>query len=224
MAYHGSNSTMYGMTREGDLVTVDINSGQTVFKTNVATGPNSQWWSDLAIDPAGQFAYTVNAFGTHDLVKINLANYSHTVIGPTQWSSGTFQGQFLGVEFHNGRLLGAIRNNMRIVEINPLTARFDYTWGNGTMTVTNIQQIAVNPANNTLWSLHDGTGTAGQIVESNVSNNYNAPLYGTLPFGFKGTNDYGWGGLEFVPVPEPGTMLALAAGVAALVARRRSKR
>jgi MYXO-CTERM domain-containing protein len=222
LAYAGS--TLYGMTREGDLVTVNPGTGQTSFKHSVAT-TGEQFWSDLAYDAAANALYTVNAFGDRALAKIDLGNMTHSIQGPTVWKGNGSAYQMLGVEFSGGTLLSANRSTNNIVDMDPTSGLFDFTFGSITCGVNNLQQIAVHPGTGALWGLHDGVLNSATL--STFDPTYQATKAGQLPFGIleqgptPGTDTYGWGGMAFTPVPSPGSLGLL--GLGGLIAARRRR-
>ena len=228
-----TGSTLYGMTREGDLVTVNPTSGVTVFQHSVAgtagggAGAGNQFWSDLAYDASSNSLYTVGAFGARSLVRISLVgSITSAIQGPTQNSATGFLTQMLGVEFMSGRLLASNRQNDNIVAMNPGNGSFTFAWGNGTSGVPNQQQIAVHPATGVLWAIHDHHSTpANNAALSTFDANFQSTEMGMLPFGIVetvggGNDTYGWGGIVFVPAPGATSILALV-GVVAMRRRRR---
>ena len=226
-----TGSTLYGMTREGDLVTVDPDTGVTVFQHSVAgttgggAGAGNQFWSDLAYDASSNSLYTVGAFGDRSLVRISLfGSITSAIQGPTQNSATGFLAQMLGVEFMSGMLLASNRSNQNIVEMNPATGTFTQTWP-GTSGVPNAQQIALHPATGVLWAIHDHHSTsANNAALSTFDANFQSTEMGMLPFGIVetvggGNDTYGWGGIVFVPAPGATSILALV-GVVAMRRRR----
>lgn len=202
-----AGSTLYGMTREGDLVTVNPNTGETVFKHSVATS-GFQFWSDLTYDPVNDDLYTVNAFGDHALARIDLGTLTSSVQGPTEWVVSGANYQMLGVEFMSGMLVASSRQTNNVVEMDPADGSFDFTLGLITCGVSNLQQIAVHPGTGVLWGMHDGYTSSRQAVLSSFDSAFQATEMGRLPFGIVedspiGAGTYGWGGIAFVPVPAP---------------------
>lgn len=212
LAYAGS--TLYGMTREGDLVTVNPSTGETSFKLSVAS-TGSQWWSDLAYDPANDDLYTVNAFGDQSLVRIDLGSMTSTTQGPTVWTGNGSKYQMLGVEFMGGMLVASSRQTNNVVEMDPATGSFDFTLGIITCGVNNLQQIAVHPGTGVLWGIHDHFSMSNNATLSTFDASFQATEMGELPFGIventgTGMDTYGWGGIAFVPVPSPGSAVLLS--------------
>lgn len=224
-----AGSTLYGMTREGDLVTVNPNTGETDFRHSIATS-GAQFWSDLTYDANTNSLYTVNPFGDQSLVRIDILgsnSYSHTVQGPTELAGTGVRLQMLGVEFlNNGTLVAANRSNDNIVEMDPADGSFMFTWGNATSGVSNAQQIAVHPGTGALWGIHDHFSSSNNAALSTFNASFQSTELGELPFGIvesgTGGNDtYGWGGIAFVPVPSSGAFALLALGGIVASGRRR---
>lgn len=194
---------LYGMTREGDLVEVDVATGETRWRHSVA-GAGQQFWSGLThrVEAGDDILYTVNAFGDQSLVRINLGPpTTHTVQGPTTSPFG--RRQMLGVAFMDvggeTKLLASNRTNDNIVDMDPATGSFAFTWGNATSGVTNAQQIGVHPETGVLWAIHDHSRDA---VLSTFNDKFRSTKMGILPFGIiesvgGGNDTYGWGGVEF---------------------------
>ena len=211
LAYDESDDKLYGVTREGDIVEVDRFTAQTTHLGTVA-GVGWNFWSGLAIDPKGEFVYTVNAFGSHMLAKFELPVGPSTEIGPTKTASG-FALQILGLAFEPGvsplRLYGANRNNNNIVEIDPTTGKVFFTWGNAVVGANNRQQIAVHPDTQELYGIHDHSPFSNNADLTSLSFITSSPsqtFQRELPFGIVetvggGKDTYGWGGLAFVPLP-----------------------
>lgn len=197
-------STLYGITREGDLVTVNNTTGQTALVYSIG-GSSGDFWGGLAYDSATNSLYTVNAFGNHELARIDLGGaVTHTIVGSTVMNGGNgFQFQMLGLEFVNGGLLASNRQNDNIVEMNPANGSFVFTWGNQVDGVNNNQQIALNPATGELWGIHDHSSTSNNAALSKHDmTTMQATEMGEVPFGIVesvggGNDTYGWGGLVF---------------------------
>ncbi|MFT4541184.1 MAG: hypothetical protein ACI835_003645 [Planctomycetota bacterium] len=225
LAYDTAHETLYGMTREGDLVTVDPLTAQTSFVTSIAgiTGaPATEFWSGLSIE-SGVFEetlYTTSAFGGRELVQISLILPGHfpfaAVIGSTAHSSGSAL-QTLGVAMYPptapptvgnpflGSLYTANRSNMNISELDRLTGELTFPMGNHTMGVNNPQAITFHPETGVLYSIHDHS--AGNNNAALATYDFTAEMATTicvLPFGIVesvggGNDTYGWGGLAFIP-------------------------
>jgi hypothetical protein len=235
LAYDESNDVMYGMTREGDLVTVNRLTGQTTHLYSIINS-GFTFWSGLAFDGV-QTLYTANAFGNHDLFKIvlstptSVSTGSLTVVGPTAFNNpGGFQLQILGLEFfppsaplpstYNGThpapgiLYGSNRNNMHIAAVSTANGVVTFPFSNHTMGVNNPQEIAFDPDTGDLYTIHDHSQVAVLSVYDFKTGF--ATKWGDLPFGIiesvgGGNDTYGWGGLTFAPnfcVPPPGGMVA----------------
>lgn len=204
-------STLYGMTREGDLVTINPKTGTTAFVQNIATsGGAQQFWSGLThrVEAGADVLYTANAFGGQELVRIDLSGpVSHAIQGPTMSPFGVRQ--ILGVSFAmvDGveMLIASNRQNQNVMSMDPTDGTIDFTWDNAVSGVSNNQQIGVHPGTGVIWGIHDHSldavvstfaldTTAGTQLSTNM---------GTLPFGIiesvgGGRDTYGWGGIAFV--------------------------
>ncbi len=234
LAYDATSSTMYGLTREGDLVTVNRFTGQTILLYSIPNPPPN-FWSGLAFDGIGinKTLYATNAFGTHNLFKIVLGNpttvNSGSVVGPTDF--GTVALQILGLDFYPssaplmppphpalGVLYGSNRNNDNIVVVNQTNGAVTFPFGNQTVGVPNLQEIAFHPVTGELYAIHDHFSQSNNAALSVYNfTTQMATQWGELPFGIVqtggiGKDTYGWGGLTFAPslcVPPPNnTMVA----------------
>ena len=74
LAYDIANKIMYGMTREGVLVKVDIFTGKTT--PLLSFGAVGDFWSGLAFDGTNKL-YTTNAFGAQQLAEISQIGRAH---------------------------------------------------------------------------------------------------------------------------------------------------
>lgn len=231
LAYDGANKIMYGMTREGDLVTVDIFSGKTTLLLSFGTA--GDFWSGLAFDGANKL-YTTNAF-PQQLVEINLVSPgvpSSPVLlkGSTTFSSIGMQ--ILGLDFYPssapmtpptfnganpapGVLYGSNRTNDNIVVVSTLNGAVTMPMGNAVVGVNNLQEIAFHPTSGELYAVHDHSSTNASLSTYNFTT-ATATELGELPFGITeavggGQDTYGWGGLAFAPnscVSPPNDMVA----------------
>jgi hypothetical protein len=233
LAYDDGNNIMYGMTREGDLVTVDILTGKTT--PLLSFGTVGDFWSGLAFDGTTKL-YTTNASGTQQLAEIDLV--SPGIPSPAQFKgSTTFSGiglQILGLDFYPssapvtpptfngadpapGVLYGSDRNNDNIVVVNAVNGLVTMPLGNETVGVPNLQEIAFHPQSGELFAIHDHSMTSNNAALSiyNFTTEMSTEL-GELPFGIvetlgSGGETYGWGGLAFAPnlcVSPPSDMVA----------------
>lgn len=204
--------TLYGMTREGDLVTIDPKTGSTFFVYNIATpGGAPQFWSGLThrVEAGADVLYTANAFGGQELVRIDLSGpVSHTIQGPTMSPFGVRQ--ILGVSFAmvDGveMLIASNRQNQNVMSMDPTDGTIDFTWDNAVSGVNNNQQIGVHPGTGEIWGLFE-YGAANSVVATyaldTIARAQLATRQGTLPFGIiesvgGGRDTYGWGGIAFV--------------------------
>ncbi len=222
LAFDGTNAIMYGITREGDLVTVDRFTGQTKLRYSITTTPPF-FWSGLAFDGTNTL-YTTNAFGTHELFKIVLSTPTtvnvgaSTAVGPTNFS-GNLALQILGLDFYPasapvvpptfngthpapGVLYGSNRNNDNIVVVNQASGAVSFPMGNHTVGVPNLQEIAFHPGTGDLYAIHDHFSQSNNAVLSVYNfTTETATAWGELPFGIVesvggGNDTYGWGGLR----------------------------
>ena len=224
LAYDAVHAIMYGMTREGDLVTVNRGNGTTTFLFAITPhGSPPNFWGGLAFNGTNTL-YTTNAFGAHELVAIVLSNPT-TVMSATVVGSTTFNGnplQILGLDFYppsapmtpptfNGThpalnfLYGSNRNNDNIVVVNAGTGAITMPFGNHTVGVPNLQEIAFHPQTGVLYAIHDHFSLSNNAALStyNFTTEMSTELC-ELPFGIVetvggGGDTYGWGGLAFAP-------------------------
>ena len=233
LAYDAANSILYGMTREGDLVTVNRFTGGTKLLYSIVPNPSPFFWSGLAFDGM-KTLYTTNAFGTHELFKIALLNPlkvdigASTAVGPTNLG-GNLTLQILGLDFYpssapivpptfngthpaHGFLYGGNRTNDNFVVVDQTNGAVTFPFGNHTVGVNNLQEIAFHPATGELYAIHDHFSQSNNAALSvyNFTTERSTEL-GELPFGIVesvggGNDTYGWGGLTFAPslcVPPP---------------------
>lgn len=238
LAYDDTNSIMYGMTREGDLVTINRFTGQTTLLYTITPNPAPFFWSGLAFDGIDTL-YTTNAFGTHNLFKIVLSGPTSvntgasTVVGPTDLS-GSIAMQILGLDFYPssapvvpptsngthpapGVLYGSNRTNDNIAVVNQTNGAVTFPFGGHGIGVRRLQEIAFHPGTGELYAIHDHFSQSNNAALSvyNFTTEM-ATEWGELPFGILenaggGNSTYGWGGLTFAPslcVPPPNDMVA----------------
>jgi hypothetical protein len=222
---------MYGITREGHLISVNLLTGTTTWLFTIPTIPGA-FWSGLAFDGATKL-YTANAFGAHQLVEIVLGSpITSTVKGSTNFSgSGR---QILGLDFYpasapampltwngthpnTGALYASNRSNDNIVLVSTANGAVTMPFGNHTAGATNLQEIAFHPLTGRLYAIHDHFSQSQNAALSvyNFTTGMSQEL-GQLPFGIVetvggGNDTYGWGGLAFGPnlcVTPPANMVA----------------
>jgi hypothetical protein len=203
---------MYGITAQGVLVTVNLNTAATAPVLTLpyytqASGQNE--WSGLAFDGA-QNLYVVNAYGAQELVKINLGSAPPV---PTIVGSVSYPGvvpvplQILGLAFSNGVLIGSDRSNDTLVTISTANASAAFTYGD-TVVLNNVQEIAFGPTG-ALYGVFDhvaSSDNAGLATYNFTPPPLSATEIGELPFQIDfngcqgcGNSTYGAGGLAFGP-------------------------
>jgi hypothetical protein len=241
LTYDPVADVMYGMTREGDLVTVDRTTGTTTHLMQLPFGdPATEFWGGLTFDGVDTL-YTANAYDFHELVKITLGtNPSASLVGQTLLLNYE-EVQLLGLDLYppsapppvthpvQFNLWVSNRDHHNIAATEKTNGLTDLVYGLGGMGLEEPQAVAFHPGTGELYSLHDHaigatnaalatfdfvTGVATELCE--------------LPFGIieTGSNpSYGWGGLAFAPDPDvwtspwagQGSGLPGASGVPVLV-------
>ena len=113
LAYDNNNHTMYGITAQGVLATVNLHTGATA-PVYTLQGYAQNEWSGLVFDGTNTF-YAVNAFG-NQMVAINPFNHTATVVGNTNYLNSPQQ--ILGLASSGGVLYGSDRTIDNLVTIN----------------------------------------------------------------------------------------------------------
>ena len=212
LAYDNIDGLMYGITAQGVLVTVNLNTGATIPLLTLpyyAQGSIQNEWSGMAFDGTENL-YVVNAYGAQELVKINLGSGPPTL---TLVGSVYYQGvgvrvplQILGLAFSNGVLLGSDRSNDTVVTIGTATAIAAFTYGDIAL-ISNVQEIAFGPTG-TLYVVFDHVASSDNagLATFNFTPQLSAAEIGELPFQIDfngcqgcGNSTYGAGGLAFGP-------------------------
>jgi hypothetical protein len=213
LAYHKIDGLMYGITAQGVLVTVNLNTGATIPLLTLpyyAQGSIQNEWSGMAFDGTENL-YVVNAFGAQELVKINLGSGppALTLVGSVNYypspPAPPVPLQILGLAFSNGVLYGSDRSNDTLVTISTSNAAAAFTYGN-TVVINNVQEIAFGPTG-TLYVVVDhaaNSDNAGLATFNFPPPSLTATEIGELPFqidfnGCCGNSTYGAGGLAFGP-------------------------
>jgi uncharacterized repeat protein (TIGR01451 family) len=225
LAYDSAADILYGMTREGDLVKVDRTTGQTTFLYSLVTGdPATEFWSGLAFDGSNHL-FTTNAFGRHELVELTRTgnSFSETFVGSTNFGAGSVL-QILGLDYYpssapavpatfngtdptTGVLYGSNRNNNNIVVVSASTGAVTMPFGNQSVGVSNMQEIAFDPVTGELYAIDDHSSQSSNAALSVYNfTTVTSTEWGELPFGIveslgAGGETYGWGGLAFAPPP-----------------------
>ena len=223
LAYDSETDVLYGMTREGNLVTVDRTTGQTTFVYSLVTGnPDTEFWSGLTFDGKNRL-YTTNAFGRHELVQLTLngSSITETSAGNTTFGAGSVL-QILGLDFYpasapsipatfngthpkTGVLYGSNRNNNNFVVVDPVSGAVTMPFGNHTVGVNKLQEIAFHPETGELFAIHDYFSQSNNAALSVFNfTTETATEWLKLPFGIVESlgplgGTYGWGGLAFAP-------------------------
>ena len=227
LAFDNYTHTLYGITAQGKFGIVTLSAFPFTFPytfTPLLTLPyhippdNPQnEWSGLASDGQNNF-YAVNAFGTNELVDINVSiptAPTQTLIGHTTFG-GTPQ-QILGLAYSSmGVLYGSDRNIDNIVIINPIGGGVSFPY-NHTAGINNLQEIGFDPSGY-LYAVYDHqansdnagfakfdftTGTAMEVEALTFQIDFNG-----CPGCGNGT--YGAGGFAFVSacLAPPSNMVA----------------
>ena len=221
LAYDSAADILYGMTREGDLVTVNRTTGQTTLVYSLIAGDSaSEFWSGLAFDGSNHF-FTTNAGDSRELVKLtrNGTAFVETIIGTTQGG-----GEIVGLDFYpatapampvtfngthptTGVLYGSSRLRNNIVVVNATNAAVTTPFGIIPVSENKIQEIAFHPVTGELYSIHDQPSGGNQaVLEVFNFTTATSTEWGVLSFGIRedlgvGGSTLGWGGLAFVVTP-----------------------
>lgn len=224
LAYNAAANIIYGLTREGDLVKVIPSNAQTTLLHSLPAVVQP-FWSGLAFNESTNKLYTANAFGNHELAEIVLSPGGMSVVSSSFVGSTTFNGfglQILGLDYYpssapaipptfngthptTGVLYGGNRNNDNIVTLSATNGAVAFTFGNQTMGVNNVQEIAFHPATGRLYAIHDHYSQSNNAAISIYDfTAQSATQLAQLPFGIVeivggGNDTYGWGGLTFAP-------------------------
>ncbi|MGA3077243.1 MAG: hypothetical protein ABSG56_26625 [Bryobacteraceae bacterium] len=212
LAYDNIDGLMYGITAQGVLVTVNLNTGATIPLLTLPYYAQSSFqneWSGMAFDGTENL-YVVNASGAQELVKINLGSGppALTLVGSVYYQGVGFRVplQILGLAFSNGVLLGSDRSNDTLVTIDTATAVAAYTYGDSVV-INNVQEIAFGPTG-TLYVVFDHVASSDNagLATFNFTPQLSATEIGELPFQIDfngcqgcGNSTYGAGGLAFGP-------------------------
>ncbi|MCP3958821.1 MAG: hypothetical protein GY719_13290 [bacterium] len=219
LAYDPYKAIMYGMTREGDLVTVNRTSGVT---KHVPLVPPlvGDFWGGLSFDDTTGLLYTSDASAQHNLVEIDPIAKTSTIVGSTA-SGGTLL-QILGQDLYPstapalpptfnsthpapGVLYGSNRNNQNVAVVDRSGGAVSFPMGTQSIGVSNPQAITFHPATGILYAIHDHFSASNNAALSTYDfTTEMATELCELPFGIVesvggGNDTYGWGGLAFAP-------------------------
>ena len=230
LAYDTSNRTMYGITAQGVLVTVNLHSGATSPLLTLPfypPGSIQNEWSGLTFQGPNNL-YAVNAFGNNELVDIkNFASGTPTasLMGSTDFTNPNgvhIPQQILGLASSGGVLYGSDRSIDNIVTIDPNNASVSLPYLD-TSGVSNLQEIGFD-ASGKLYIVFDhvaSSDNAGLATFDFATGT--ATELGELPFQIDfngcqgcGNGTYGAGGFAMAPSPEPGSILLLGTGALGL--------
>ena len=222
LAFDNYTSTLYGITAQGVLVTVDETTG---LSTPVFTlpywppGSIQNEWSGIASDGQNNL-YVVNAFGNNELVDIDITKPNaptSTLIGSTvyTYSGQKIPQQILGLAYSaSGVLYGTDRTIDNVVIINAQTASVSIPYPH-TAGTNNLQEIGFDPSGN-LYAVYDHVATSNDAGFASYNfTTGNATALGQLPFeidfdGHWGNSTYGAGGWAFLSacIAPPSNMIA----------------
>ena len=205
LAYDNNNHTMYGITAQGVLATVNLHTGATA-PVYTLQGYAQNEWSGLVFDGTSTF-YAVNAFG-NQMVAINPFNHTATVVGNTNYLNSPQQ--ILGLASSGGVLYGSDRTIDNLVTINSdASVNLPHSFTSG---VNNLQEIAIDPSGK-FYAVFDHVATSNNAgLAAYDFTTGTATALGELPFEIDfngcqgcGNGTYGAGGFAFAPTPEPGS-------------------
>ena len=219
LAFDNYNNTVYGITAQGELVTVMTNG--TTSPPLITLTSTSNEWSGLAFNGQDTL-YAVNGFGNNELVAINLANNppTSTIIGSTIYTTSGGQQipqQILGLAYGaNGVLYGSDRNIDNVVTISTVNAAVGLPYPQ-TAGINNLQEIGFDPSGN-LYAVYDHQSASDNAGFASFNfTTGTATEVGGLPFQIDfngcpgcGNGTYGAGGFAFASacLAPPSNMIA----------------
>jgi hypothetical protein len=221
LAFDNYNNTLYGLTAQGAFVTVNTTTGTVNLPPLLTLTSTMSEWSGLAFDGQNTL-YAVNAYGSNELVAIDIAHLTWSVVGHTIFTTSGGQQipqQILGLAYSaSGVLYGSDRSIDNVVIISTqsgsqggsVSIPYPYTAG-----VNNLQEIGFDPSG-TLYAVFDHgaphndagfakydftTGTATEVGGLNFEIDFD---------GVGGNSTYGAGGFAFVSscLAPPSNMVA----------------
>lgn len=217
LAFDNYNNTLYGITAQGALVTV--NSTGAASPPLLTLTSTSNEWSGLAFNGQNTL-YAVNAFGNNELVAIDLANLTWSVIGSTVYTTSGGQQipqQILGLAYSaSGVLYGSDRSIDNVVTISTVNAAVGLPYPS-TAGINNLQEIGFDPSGN-LYAVYDHQSSSNNagFAKFNFTTG-TATEVGGLPFQIDfngcqgcGNGTYGAGGFAFASacLAPPSNMVA----------------
>ncbi len=216
LAFDNYNNTLYGLTAQGDFVTVNTTTGTVNLPPLLTLTSTTNEWSGLAFDGQNTL-YAVNAYGSNELVAIDIAHSTWTVVGHTTYTYNgqQYSQQILGLAYSaSGVLYGSDRNidNVVILSTTDGSVSFPYNHTGG---INNFQEIGFDPSG-TLYVVYDHQSNSDNAGFAKFDfTTGNATEVGGLNFqidfnGIDGNSTYGAGGFAFVSscLAPPSNMIA----------------
>jgi hypothetical protein len=218
LAFDNYNNTVYGITAQGELVTVNTANGTTSPPLITLTSTSNEW-SGLAFNGQNTL-YAVNAYGNSELVAIDLGNMTWSVIGSTVYTTSGGQQipqQILGLAYSaSGVLYGSDRNIDNVVTISTQNAAVGLPYPS-TAGINNLQEIGFDPSGN-LYAVYDHQSSSNNAGFASFNfTSGTATEVGGLPFQIDfngcpgcGNGAYGAGGFAFASacLAPPSNMIA----------------
>lgn len=159
MVFDHDGGVLYGMTPEGDLVTIDRETAATTPLLQLPFGtPGSERWGGLSFD--GNVLYAVNYFAPKELVNIDLNTLTSTLMGIPASASG-FQHSITDMDLFPASLpegaphplhdrFYVFDQNSRISTIDPVSLLVSTPLSSS---ISNTRALAFNPEDGVLYTL-----------------------------------------------------------------------
>lgn len=208
LAWDQSTSTMYMTDGWGALFGGPGNIYTVNLSTGAATLVGNSGITDLfglAIDPTSGKLYGSKSTISFGVASINKATGAGTFLGGGAGNVGLDGMTYVA---STGQIVGCFAGPGSFYSVDPSTGAYTNIANPGFF--INNCGIAWNPNDNFVYSVD----WSGALYKFDVANGYNATLVAGLGSAFDGLAYAG-------VVPEPATMVALSAGLLALVRRRR---